>query len=164
MSEDNIEYLSSAAYQKLSDELERRKTVLRNEITQRIAAARAEGDLKENGGYHAARDEQGKNEGRIKELEFRLENSVVITDQPGEEDDDQVLPGKLIEVEMNNSGKITKFVLGSRENADEDNDIAAYTPQSPIGSAVLNHHAGETVKYKAPNGRDITVKIISAKF
>jgi transcription elongation factor GreA len=158
-----IEYLSEAAYDKLVSELEERKTTRRATITQRIAAARAEGDLKENGGYHAARDEQGKNEARIRELEHRLEHSEVgIPTDIDLNGKLEVTPGMLVTAKLSTSGdKLHKFILGSRDNADDD--ITAYSPSSPIGGAILGAEAGEKRSYKAPNGAEIVVQIIDVQ-
>jgi transcription elongation factor GreA len=154
-------WLSETAFEKLSKELEHRKGDLRQEITDRIAAARAEGDLKENGGYHAARDEQGKNEAKIVELEHKLETAKVGNDPNAPTGGElTVQPGALVTAEFNSSGNIIKFILGSRENADELANIDAFSPSSAMGQAVLGAKAGETRTYKAPNGRDLTVRVI----
>jgi transcription elongation factor GreA len=173
---EEIIWLSKVAYEKLSKELEHRQGDLRKDITQRIADARAEGDLKENGGYHAARDEQGKNEAKIKELQYRLEHARVglpanAGSGSGSGGGDAgsgsgarggtIIPGMLVVAELNNSGSPIKFILGSRENADEELGIDAFSPSSPLGTAILGAKAGDTREYKAPNGKSIVVKIIS---
>lgn len=154
------EYLSQAAYDKLVDELDQRKTTRRADITKRIAAARDEGDLKENGGYHAARDEQGKNEARIQELEYRLENAEIGTPTDANKDGLlEVTPGMLVEAKLSTSSKTLKFILGSRDNAEPGVD--AFSPSSPLGAAIAGAQAGETRSYKSPNGQEIEVNIIS---
>ncbi|MDR0950162.1 MAG: GreA/GreB family elongation factor [Candidatus Ancillula sp.] len=158
---DYTEFLSQAAFDKLQEELEYREGELRKEITRRVALARDEGDLKENGGYHAAKDEQGKNESRISELHFRLEKATVVDGRAT--NDNIVRPGKLIVAELNNSGREIKFILGSRDNADSDKGIDAYSPDSPLGKAIQGIKAPAEVSYKAPNGKDIAVKLISAE-
>ncbi|MDR2508882.1 MAG: transcription elongation factor GreA [Candidatus Ancillula sp.] len=155
-----VEYLSQAAFDKLSNELKERSTTRRDDIVKRIAQARDEGDLKENGGYHAARDEQGKNEARIKELEYRLENAEIGT--PTDANQDGVLevsPGMLIEAKLSTSSEVLKFILGSRENAEPG--IDAFSPSAPLGAAIMGAQAGDTRSYKAPTGQEIEVNIIS---
>jgi transcription elongation factor GreA len=156
-----VEYLSEAAFNKLTQELDERKGSIRDRIVKRVAAARAEGDLKENGGYHAARDEQGMNEARIRELEARLKNAEIGT--PVDSDSDgkfEVTPGMLVTARLStNPDKTLKFILGSRDNAEEG--IDAFSASSPLGGAVLGAQAGETRKYAAPNGKEISVSILS---
>lgn len=162
MAENEGAWLTQEAYDRLKEELDRISGPYRQEIIERIAAARDEGDLKENGGYHAAREEQGKNEARIKQLKHLLENAQV-----GEAlaDDGIVEPGMVVEAEI--GGRPMKFLLGSREVADtlvgEDSDLQVFSEKSPMGAAINGHKAGETLSYLAPNGKEITVKIIDAK-
>ena len=162
MAENEGAWLTQEAYDRLQEELERISGPYRQEIIDRISAARDEGDLKENGGYHAAREEQGKNEARIAQLKHLLENAQV-----GEElkDNGVVEPGMVVEAEI--AGKTMKFLLGSREVADslvgEDSDLQVFSEKSPMGTAINGHKAGESVTYTAPNGKDITVKIVDAK-
>lgn len=148
-------WLTQEAYDRLKKELDYISGPYRQEIVDRIEAAREEGDLKENAGYHAAREEQSKNEGRIQELKALLENAEV-----GEAaaDDGIVKPGMLIECKL--AGNTMKFVLGSREIAG-DSDLEVYSAASPLGSAIEGHQAGDTVSYQAPNGKDIEVELIS---
>ncbi|MBM7051446.1 MULTISPECIES: transcription elongation factor GreA [unclassified Rothia (in: high G+C Gram-positive bacteria)] len=163
MSEEQHEgaWLTQEAYDRLTEELERISGPYRQEIIDRIAAARDEGDLKENGGYHAAREEQGKNEARINQLKKLLENAQV-----GEsvKDDGIVEPGMVVEAEL--AGKTMKFLLGSREVAETlvgGSDLQVFSEKSPMGAAINGHKAGDSVTYEAPNGKEITVKIIDAK-
>src|SRR5690606_31864724 len=122
----------------------------------RIAGARDEGDLKENAGYHAAREEQAKQEARIRELKQKLESAKV--GQPA--DDGKVEPGMLVTADI--AGDETKFLLGSREIAGTT-DIDVYSDQSPLGAAINGRSAGATVTYQAPNGKEITVVIKAAE-
>lgn len=154
-------WLTQEAYDRLQEELDRISGPYRQEIIERIAAARDEGDLKENGGYHAAREEQGKNEARIAQLKYLLENAEV-----GEplKDDGVVEPGMVVEAEI--AGKTMKFLLGSREVADTlvgDSDLQVFSEKSPMGSAIHGHKVGDEVSYEAPNGKTMKVIIKSAK-
>ncbi|MEO6021490.1 MAG: transcription elongation factor GreA [Knoellia sp.] len=149
-------YLTQEAYDRLKAELGELAGPGRADIVTKIEAAREEGDLKENGGYHAAREEQGKNEARIRQLTQLLENAIIGETPP---DDGIVEPGMVVTVEM--FGDTETFLLGSREIA--DGSLQVYSEQSPIGSAVNGKKAGESTSYSAPNGKQIDVKILDAK-
>ena len=149
-------WLTQEAYDRLTAELDRLKGEGRSEITARIAAARDEGDLKENGGYHAAREEQAKQEARIRELEAKLRN-VQIGTPP---DDGVVEPGMVVTAVV--AGDEMVFLLGSREIAGTA-EIDVFSPTSPLGAAINGTKVGDTTSYTAPNGRDIPVKIVGAK-
>lgn len=146
-------WLTQEAADRLRAELENLETTGRKEVTAKIEAARAEGDLKENGGYHAARDEQGKMEARIRQLKQMLENAHIGT--PPVSADGVIGPGMVITAII--AGEEEKFLLGSREIA--SGDLAVYSEKSLIGSAVMGAKKGDTVSYKAPNGKDIKVEI-----
>jgi transcription elongation factor GreA len=149
-------YLTQEAYDRLKAELDELSGPGRADIVNKIEAAREEGDLKENGGYHAAREEQGKNEARIRQLTQLLDNAI-IGETPA--DDGIVEPGMVVTVEI--FGAEETFLLGSREIA--DGSVQVYSEQSPIGSAVNGKKAGDSTSYQAPNGKQIDVKILSAK-
>lgn len=154
MSETNdATWLTQEAYDRLADELEYLLTIARGDIAKRIQEAREEGDLKENGGYHAAKEEQGKIESRINRLE-----EILATAQVGEAPKAHgvVRQGLVISVELNGSEK--KFLLGSAEINDED--IEVYSPDSPIGSAIMGRKIGEQLDVYLPNGKTIQVKIL----
>ena len=154
MSETNdASWLTQEAYDRLADELEYLLTIARGDIAKRIQEAREEGDLKENGGYHAAKEEQGKIESRINRLE-----EILATAQVGEAPKAAgiVQQGLVILVELNGSEK--KFLLGSAEISDED--IEVYSPDSPIGSAIMGKKIGEQLDVHLPNGKTIQVKIL----
>ncbi|MEY4655233.1 MAG: hypothetical protein RL523_632 [Actinomycetota bacterium] len=153
----NQTWLTQEAYDRLKAELDQLVNVERSAISKKIQAAREEGDLKENGGYHAAKEEQGIIEARIARLTDILANSVV-----GEapESSDTVTQGMVITVELN--GKKTEFLLGSAEMAD-NTYLTVYSPDSPLGNAIIDTKIGETVEYQAPNGKTFSVKIIAVK-
>lgn len=150
-------WLTQEAADRLRTELEFLETTGRVEIIKKIEVARSEGDLKENGGYHAAREEQGKMEARIRQLKHMLEHSHIGAPPAGETG--SVGAGMVITVEI--SGERMKFLLGSREIASGDLDV--YSENSPLGAAVLGKKIGETVSYIAPNKREITVSILEAE-
>jgi transcription elongation factor GreA len=152
-----ITWLTQDAYDRLVGELADREGPIRHEITQRIEQAREEGDLKENGGYHAAKEEQGKMEARIRTLEHILKEAQV-----GEAPQSKgiVEPGTIVVAIV--AGDKEEFLLGSREIA-EGVDIDVRSESSPLGAAIIGMKPGETTTYKAPNGRDIEVTIKDVK-
>ncbi|MFC7376071.1 transcription elongation factor GreA [Brachybacterium sp. GCM10030267] len=156
-SQPNGAWLTQDAYDRLAKELAELEGPGRTEIAERIAAARDEGDLKENGGYHAAREEQGKMEARIADLQRLLKNAVV-GESP--KDDGVVEPGMVVTITL--AGKNRTFLLGNREIA-EDSDLEVYSTESPLGSAIHSSKVGDTVDYTAPNGKSFPVDILEAK-
>lgn len=154
----NITWLTQEAYDRLSAEYEHLSGPARIEIAQKIEAAREEGDLKENGGYHAAKEEQGKMEARIRQLRQLLENAKV-GEAPA--DDGIVEPGMVVTVRYEGDDDTLTFLLGSREDAGGSVDV--YSPSSPLGSALLGKKIGDTATYSLPNGNRMTVEVIDAK-
>ena len=150
-------WLTQAAYDRLVAELENLLTFARQDIAQRIQEAREEGDLKENGGYHAAKEEQAKIEARIVRLEEILSSSVV-----GEAPETHgiVQQGTVVKLTMN--GSEMEFLLGSAEIA-EGTGIEVYSPDSPIGQTVLGAKIGDELTFTAPNGKQREVKILDVK-
>ena len=147
-------WLTQEAYDRLAAELDQLVKVGRKEIAKKISEAREEGDLKENGGYHAAREEQGKIEARIARLEELLATAVVGEDV---ESDGTVQPGTVVELTMN--GREQTFLLGSPEIS-EGTELDVFSPESPIGQAIVGLKAGEETSYAAPNGKVFEVKIV----
>ncbi|MBB2954976.1 transcription elongation factor GreA [Bifidobacterium commune] len=154
--EEKAVLLTQEAYDKLQSELEYRQGSYREEIIQRIATARAEGDLSENGGYQAAREEQGKNEGRINELTVKLRNAKILKAPAA----GTVGNGSLVTVELD--GEEVQYVLGSRDIA-VATDYDVISPESPIGAAIMGAKSGDEVSYTVPSGAEITVKIKAAE-
>jgi len=152
-------WLTQAAFDKLQAELDELRGPVREEIVQRISEARDEGDLKENGGYHSAREEQGKNEGRIRQLEDMLRRAEVGETPPN---DGVVEPGMVVTYRFvgDDEDETETFLLGAREI--EPEGLTAYSPQSPLGSAINGRSKGETVDYEAPNGKTLQVVIVDA--
>lgn len=166
MAENSIEtiWLTQEAYDKLAEELAYLEGDGRTEIADRIAAARDEGDLRENGGYHAAREEQGKQEARIAQLQQMLRRAQV-----GEapKSTDEVVPGTKITIAFDGDEDDTDtFLLGSREVLGLDeaaSELNVYSPQSPLGAAILGKKVGETAEYDTPNGAKISVTIMKVE-
>ncbi|WP_194948432.1 transcription elongation factor GreA [Actinomyces trachealis] len=151
-------WLTQEAFDRLTAELERRKTTDRKEIAQRVEAARQEGDLRENAGYHAAREEAGLNEARINQLEDLLETAQIGQAAA----DGSVSAGTIVTAKVN--GKEQTFALGGQEiTADVPEGVKVFSPDAPLGRALMGHKAGQKVKYEAPNGKQLAAEIIEVK-
>jgi transcription elongation factor GreA len=151
--ETSVTWLTQEAFDRLSAELEHLSVAGRTEIAKRIEIAREEGDLRENGGYHAAKEEQGKIEARIRVLTTLLRNAEV-----GEapESHGVVEPGTVVTADI--AGDESTFLIGNREIAG-DSDLDVYSEKSPLGMAIIGLKVGDSVSYAAPNGRQIPVEI-----
>lgn len=149
-------WLTQTQYDALSEELRQRTEEERPRIARLIDAARQEGDLSENGGYQAAREEQSLNETRILQLEDLLHDAVV----GNVSDSGKVEPGTVVTAEIGRQKQ--EFLLGSRD-AGEGLGIRVYSPSAPLGQAILGAKAGDKVEYEAPNGSTIAVKILEVK-
>lgn len=150
-------WLTQDSYDRLKAEYDHLVGVGRTDIADKIESAREEGDLKENGGYHAAREEQAKQEARIRQLDELLRNAHV-GEAPA--DDGVVEPGMVVTVSL--AGDEITFLLGSREVAG-DTDLDVYSSGSPLGAAILDKKVGETAEYATPNGKTLKAKILKAK-
>jgi transcription elongation factor GreA len=150
-------WLTQASYDRLTAELEELSGPRRDEVVARIAQAREEGDLKENGGYHAAKEEQGKIEARIRQLTVLLRTAEVGHASGAT---DVVATGTVVTASV--AGNEMRFLLGSREMAG-DSGLDVYSDSSPLGAAILGAKVGDTVSYTAPNGRAIEVKIVKVE-
>jgi transcription elongation factor GreA len=150
-----VTWLTQEAYDRLKEELDYLSGEGRAEIVRRIEAAREEGDLKENGGYHAAKDEQGKREARIRQLEHLLQDAQV--GEPPAAPAGVVAPGTIVTAKV--AGDEMRFLLGSREVAGDG--VEVYSEKSPLGAAILGKNKGESTTYEAPNGKQIPVEIVS---
>ncbi|MGW8430719.1 transcription elongation factor GreA [Curtobacterium citreum] len=148
-----VTWLTQEAHDRLTAELEQLSGPARKEIADRIEAAREEGDLKENGGYHAAKDEQGKIEARIRQLTELLKHATV-----GEADfDGTVEPGTVVTAVI--AGDTSTFLVGNREIVADGSDLTVYSPVSPVGAAIVGMRAGDETTYTAPNGKEIAVTV-----
>ena len=149
-------WLTQEAYDQLRSELEYLTGTGRTEIATKIEAAREEGDLRENGGYHAAKEEQGKQEARIRQLMDLLRDAKV-----GQPPTSAKVagPGTVVEIRFPGTGDTEQFLIGSRE--DHSTAIEVFSPASPLGGAVLGHRVGESVTYTLPSGRSAVVEIVS---
>jgi transcription elongation factor GreA len=148
-------WLSQDAHDRLQAELDA-LIAARPKIAAEISARREEGDLRENGGYHAAREEQGKQEARILYLKEFLRNAEV-GEAPAA---GNIAPGMVVTIYFDDDQSDTEtFLLGSREIA-STTDLTVYSPESALGTAILGSSAGQTVTYTAPSGADIKVTVV----
>jgi len=153
----SVTWLTQEAYDRLQAELHG-LVANRPAVAAEINARREEGDLRENGGYHAAKEEQGKQEGRIRQLQTLLRTAQVGAAPAGAQAG-AIGPGMVVTVQFDGDPDDTEtFLLGSREIA-ATTDLTVYSPESAMGGALLGHAAGDTVTYTAPNGRRITVRV-----
>ena len=154
----SVTWLTQDAYDRLSrelDELIANRPAMAKEINDR----REEGDLRENGGYQAAREEQGKQEGRILQLQQLLRNAKV-----GEApvSDGVAGPGMVVEVRFEGDDDTERFLIGSREEA-ETAGVEVYSAASPLGKALTGASEGDTVEYETPTGKTMKLTLVSAK-
>jgi transcription elongation factor GreA len=146
--------LTPETHARLSAELEDLTTRGRVEIARQIEAARALGDLSENGDYHAAKDSQGKMEGRIRHLQAMLGSAVILEAAGGE----TVAMGTIVEIRYAGDDDTERYLIGSIE--EHRDDVAVISPGSPLGQALLGRSAGDSVEYQAPTGK-LAVEIVS---
>ena len=148
--------LSQAAHDRLSTELNDLTSRGRLEIAEKIEAARELGDLKENGDYHAAKDEQGKMEARIGQIAGILEDAVVVgSDGPS----DVVRTGVSVSLRYEDDDEVDRYPYGSI--AEQGGDLEVVSPTSPLGETLAGKRVGDTVSFTAPNGNEINVKIVA---
>lgn len=140
--------LSQAAFDRLKAEFDELTTIGRVEIAKKIETARELGDLSENGDYHAAKEEQGKMEGRIAHLGQMIENAVIVADAGG--GGDAVGAGSIVSIRYEGDDDVERYLVGSIEERVDDLDVIS--PTSPLGSALMGAKVGDTVNYEAPGG------------
>ncbi|MFT4086895.1 MAG: transcription elongation factor GreA [Gordonia sp. (in: high G+C Gram-positive bacteria)] len=159
MTDTQVTWLTPESFERLKGELDSlvaNRPVIAAEINER----REEGDLKENGGYHAAREEQGQQEARIRQLQDLLNNAKV-----GESPTQSgvALPGSVVKVyyEGDESDSET-FLIATREEGTAG-DLEIYSPRSPLGAAIIDAKVGESRTYTVPSGAEVTVTLVSAE-
>jgi transcription elongation factor GreA len=138
--------LSRAAYERLKDEHDDLTTRGRIDIARKIETAREMGDLSENGDYHAAKEEQGKMEGRIRHLARILEQAVIVEDVGG----DTVQAGCVVSIRYEGDDDAERYLVGSIEERRDGLDVIS--PGSPLGASLIGASVGDTVSYQAPGG------------
>jgi transcription elongation factor GreA len=149
-------HLSPAAYDRLKTEYDDLTTRGRVEIARKIEAARELGDLSENGDYHAAKEEQGKMEGRIRQLASMLENAEIVeSDSAGS----NVSHGSVVGIRYEGDDEVERYLVGSIEERHDDLDVIS--PSSPLGEALLGAGKGDSVSFTAPTGAQLSVEVVS---
>ena len=147
--------LSQETYDRLHAELEHLTGEGRIDIAQKIEAARALGDLSENGDYHAAKEQQGKMEARIRQIKGILQDAIVVAERPA---DGSVVVGSVVGVEFGPGEDPELFLVGHIEERREGMEVLS--PDSPLGSELLGKRAGDEATYEV-KGNTLTVKIVS---
>jgi len=147
-------HLSRGAHQRLQDELHDLTTRGRVEIARKIETARELGDLSENGDYHAAKEEQGKMEGRIRHIQALLERAEIVEAEAG----GAVQAGSVVTVRYEGDTDTERYLLGSIE---ERADIDVISPGSPLGQALMGAKAGDHVSFEAPSGATLRVEVVA---
>jgi transcription elongation factor GreA len=154
----NATWLTQDAFDRLKTEHDK-LVEYRPTMAAEINARREEGDLRENGGYHAAKEEQGKQEARIRQLEQLLRTARVGEAPP---DDGVAEPGMVVTVRFDGEDETETFLIGSREEA-ATSDLEVYSSASPLGKALTGAHVGESRQYGLPNGNKMKVTLVEAK-
>ncbi len=147
--------LSPETYERLQAELDDLKTRGRIEIAKAIEAARALGDLSENGDYHAAKDTQGKMEARIRQLQATLEDAQVVQ---GVGSDGIIDVGATVWLRYEGDDDVERFLIGSIEERQEG--VSVISPESALGQALRGHKQGDRVEYETPTGARLTVEVV----
>jgi transcription elongation factor GreA len=148
--------LSRDTFERLHTELDDLKTRGRVDIARAIEAARALGDLSENGDYHAAKDFQGKMESRIRQLQAMLEGAQIL-DTEAANASGVVTTGVVVSLRYVGDDDVERYLIGSIEERREG--VSVTSPNSPLGQALLGHQAGDKVTYEAPSGQ-MAVEIV----
>lgn len=146
--------LTKAAYDRLKAEYDDLTTRGRVDIARKIEAARELGDLKENGDYHAAKDQQGQMEARIRQLKAMLDNAEIVEGADGH----TVEPGCIVELRYDGDADTEKYFYGSVEERGMDHDIVS--PGSPLGEALVGKKVGDSIEYQSPTGAVLKVELV----
>jgi transcription elongation factor GreA len=148
--------LTQTAYERLQQERRWLEGEGRQKVIEAISVARQHGDLSENAEYHAAREQQGMQEARLRQVIQMLDNAEIIET----EDDGVVAPGKLITIKGKGDPEPETYLLGLREEKGGDHDVL--TPDSPLGQALIGHAAGEIITAQVPAG-ELVVEIVEVR-
>jgi len=141
--------LTRDTHERLRAELDDLTTRGRVQIARAIEAARALGDLSENGDYHAAKDAQGKMEARIRQLQAMLEDAQIVN-TPASGTVDAVSTGVVVALRYAGDDDVERYLIGSIE--ERRDDVSVVSPNSPLGQALMGRRKGERVSYEAPTG------------
>jgi transcription elongation factor GreA len=131
----------------------------RIEIAHKIEAARELGDLSENGDYHAAKEEQGKMEGRIAHLAKLIENAEIVEIDASAQD--KVQPGCVVSIRYAGDSEVERYLLGSIE--ERRDGLTVMSPGSPLGQALIDASVGDHVTFEAPSG-SLQITVVDIEF
>jgi len=151
-------HLSPAAFDRLKTEHDDLITRGRVDIARKIETARELGDLSENGDYHAAKEEQGKMEGRIMHLSRLLENADIVE---GGDGGGAVAAGTIVSIRYEGDDAVERYLLGSIE--ERVDDLEVMSPGSPLGGALIGHRPGDVVEYETPTGARLKVEVVAVE-
>jgi transcription elongation factor GreA len=152
-----VAQLSPDAHRRLSEELAHRTGDLRRDISLRIERAREHGDIRENADYDAAKNEQGLNEARVRQIEQILSDAVIVEHAPT----DVVAAGTLVEIKMPGDDEPTVYLVGSIEERHDTYDVLSTS--GPLGQALIGKAPGETASYTTPRGTELEVEVVSVR-
>ena len=149
--------LSPDAHRRLTEELAHRTGDLRRDISLRIERAREHGDIRENADYDAAKNEQGLNEARVRQIEGMLKDAVIVEHAPS----DVVAAGTLVEILLAGDDYPTVYLVGSIEERNDNYDVLSTS--GPLGQALLGKAPGDTTTYTTPKGTELEVKVVAVR-
>ena len=149
--------LTQDAVDRLREELAHLEGEGREKIINEIATARAHGDLSENAEYHAAKDQQGLQEARVRQIKQMLENAEIIET---DDDDPNIKPGKIVTIRYEGDEESETYRIGVREEKGGEHPIL--TPESPVGQALIGHGRGESVTARLRAG-EVRVEILEVR-
>jgi transcription elongation factor GreA len=151
-------HLSPDAHRRLTEELGHRSGPLRREISLRIERAREHGDIRENADYDAAKNEQGLNEARIRQIEALLDDAVIVEHGA---DSEVVVAGTVVEIRMADDDESSVYLVGSIEERHATYEVLSTS--GPLGQAILGRAPGEQVSYTTPRGAELVVEIVDVR-
>ncbi len=149
-------HLSPDAHRRLEEELAHRSGPGRKQISAWLEQAREHGDIRENADYDAAKNEQGHNEARVRQIEAMLKEAIVVEMAQS----DVVVPGTLVEIRIEGDEETTTYLVGSIEERHETYDVVSMS--SPLGRALLGRAPGDTVRYEGPR-RELSVELVAVR-
>ncbi len=155
----NVHKLSREAFDRLQSEYDDLTTRGRIEIAIKIEAAREQGDLSENGDYHAAKEEQGKMEGRIAHLGKLIDHAEIVELKPTGEL--KVQAGCVVSIRYHGDDDVEKYLLGSIE--ERRDGLTVMSPGSPLGQALVDATIGDNVTFNAPSG-PLQITVVDIEF
>jgi transcription elongation factor GreA len=149
--------LTQNAVDRLREELGHLEGEGREKVIGEIATARAHGDLSENAEYHAAKDQQGLQEARVRQIKQMLENAEIIE---ADDDDPTIKPGKIVTIRYEGDEEPETYLIGVRE--EKGGDYPILTPESPVGQVLIGHGQGDNVTAKLRDA-DVRIEVLEVR-